>query len=55
MYGLQGDTYIGTVESRFFPGFSSSMLLEVLDLGKTQGQTEALRVFRQQIRARGER
>ena len=52
MYELNGDAYVSTDGSRFFPGLSCSMLLECLDLSKTQGQTEALKLFRQRIRAR---
>ena len=52
MYGLTRDTYVEAAESRFFPGLSCSMLLESLDLSKTHGQTAALALFRQRIRAR---
>ena len=51
MYELNGDAYVSTNGSRFFPGLSCSLLLECLDLSKTQGQTEALKLFRQRIRA----
>ena len=52
MYELKGDTYVGVDESRFLPGLSCSTLLEFLEVSKTQGQTEALRLFRQRVRAR---
>ena len=52
MYELSGDAYVETSASRFFPGVTCPMLIEFLELSKTQGQTEALKAFRQRIRAR---
>lgn len=52
MYGLKEGAYVGAAGSRFFPGFTSAMLLEFLELSKTQGQTESLKLFRQRLRAR---
>ena len=52
MFELNADGYVGADGSRFFPGFSCSMLLEFLDLSKTRGQTEALKLFRPRIHAR---
>ena len=52
MYRLTGDTYVETDASSFFRDLSSSMLTESLELSKTQSQTEALKAFRQRIRAR---
>ena len=52
MFALKGDTYLETDGSHFFAGFSCSMLRECLDMSKTHGQTEALRLFRQRIRTR---
>lgn len=51
MYALTGPTYAASSESRFFPGLTGELLAEFLDLSKAQGQTEALRVFVQRIRA----
>ena len=52
MYELNGDTYVEASASRFFPGVTCPMLTEFLELSNTQGQTEALKAFRQRIRAR---
>ena len=52
MYELNGDGYVGIDGSRFFPGLSCSLLLEFLELSTTMGQTEALKLIRQRIRAR---
>ncbi|PYS50033.1 MAG: hypothetical protein DMG13_22125 [Acidobacteria bacterium] len=50
MYQLEGDTYTETGASRFFPNLSCPMLANALELSKTQGHTQALRKFRQEIR-----
>jgi Uma2 family endonuclease len=52
IYELTGQTYVEAAGSRFFPGVDGQMLLESLALSKTRGQTEALKAFRQRIRAR---
>lgn len=52
MYELTGRTYVETAGSRFFPGLTCSMRLDSIELSKTAGQTEALKQFRQRIRAR---
>lgn len=51
MYELTGSTYVESGGSRFFPGLTCTVLLEFIDLSKTHGQTEALKTFRQRIRA----
>jgi Uma2 family endonuclease len=52
IYQLKGDAYVETDASSFFLNLSGSMLTESLDLSKAQSQTEALKLFRQRIRAR---
>jgi Uma2 family endonuclease len=51
IYRLAGGSYGETAESRSFPGLSTEIISEFLDLSKRQGQTKALAVFRQRLRA----
>jgi Uma2 family endonuclease len=52
MYQLTDDLlYVEIAESRFFPGLTGSILADSIELSKTKGQTDALKAFRQQIRA----
>ena len=51
MYELIGTTYTESTSSRSFPGLTCSLLLDFLELSKVHGQTEALKAFRQRIRA----
>ena len=44
--------YVEISESRFFPILTPSLLADSIELSKTAGQTDALKAFRQQIRAR---
>jgi hypothetical protein len=53
MYELADDKYVETGASGFFPKLTVSLLLEFLDLSKTQGQTSSLNAFRQRIRSSG--
>jgi Uma2 family endonuclease len=46
-YGLAGHAYQEIDQSRSLPGLKPAMVADVLEQGKTQGQTAALRVFRQ--------
>jgi Uma2 family endonuclease len=50
MYELTGTTYAVVGESRFFPGLTDTMLSELLEISKTEGQTAAIQ--RQRIRNR---
>ncbi len=52
IYELSGDRYVEAPSSHFFAELTGSMLAESLELSESQGQTEALKAFRQQIRAR---
>ena len=52
MFRLSGGSYVGADESHFFPRVTCSMLLEFLELNKTRGQTETLKLFRQRIQTR---
>ena len=53
MYELTQDhRYIEIAESRFFPALIASLVTDSIELSKTVGQTDALKAFRQQIRAR---
>jgi Uma2 family endonuclease len=45
-YQLAGNEYRETLQSRFVDGFTATMLAEVIEQSKTQGQTAALRAFR---------
>jgi Uma2 family endonuclease len=51
MYELTGSMYTECDASRFFPGLTRSLLLEFLELSKTQGQTLALEAFRARLRS----
>lgn len=51
-YELAGKSYREIDESRFLPGLKPPMLAAALDLSKTDGQTAALRTFRQVWEAR---
>jgi Uma2 family endonuclease len=50
IYALAGDTYEETASSRFFPGLTSLLIGESLELSKIRGHTHALKVLRQQLR-----
>ncbi len=52
MYELAGQTYVEVSSSRAFPGLDRQLLLESLELSRTQGQTLALNAFRQRVRGR---
>ena len=53
MYQLTQDLrYVEIAQSRFFPDLTASLLADSIELSKTAGQTDALKAFRQQIRAR---
>ena len=52
IFALTGESYVEVSSSHFFTGLTGSMLAESLELSKTQGQTEALKIFRQQIQGR---
>ena len=54
-YELAGDGYREMPESRFFAGLTPTALGAALERSKTEGQTVALRAFRQQWRASGAR
>lgn len=51
MYELAGQEYRESPGSRFLTGVTPLLLGETLELAKTKGQTEAIRVFRERIRA----
>lgn len=44
-------SYAESDASGFFPGLTCSMLQEFLEISKTRGQTETLKLFRQRIRS----
>lgn len=46
-YELTGDRYRSLFESPSFPGLTPAMLANALEQSKTEGQTAALRAFRQ--------
>ena len=50
MYILQNDSYARTDTSSFLIGLSASLLTEFLEIAKTQGQTQSLRLFRERVR-----
>ena len=52
MYELGTRAYSETAESRFFPGLTTQMITDFLDLAKDQGQTKAITAFRKRIRAK---
>jgi Uma2 family endonuclease len=54
-YELAGNAYDEIPESRFFPGLTPAALGAALEQSKTEGQTAALRAFRQQWRKSGSR
>jgi Uma2 family endonuclease len=47
---LQNESYISTDTSISLIGISASLLTEFLEISKTQGQTETLKLFRERIR-----
>src|SRR5213593_449658 len=51
MYRLDNESYVKTDTSIILVGLSASLLEQFLELSKTQGQTEALRSFRDRVRA----
>jgi Uma2 family endonuclease len=50
-YSLQEGAYISTETSTFLVGLSSATLTEFLRVGKAQGQTRALELFRHRLRS----
>jgi len=50
MYILQNDSYARTDTSSFLIALSASLLTEFLEIAKTQGQTQSLRLFRERVR-----
>jgi Uma2 family endonuclease len=48
-YELTDEAYAPISESRFLPGLTRTLLAEHIEICKTQGQTKALRIFRQRI------
>lgn len=51
-YELASAGYCEIVESRFFPQLTPAMLADALEQSKSEGQTAALRAFRQRLRSR---
>jgi hypothetical protein len=49
MCELAGQEYRECPASRFLAGVTPSLLVESIEIGKTQGQTEAIRRFRERI------
>jgi Uma2 family endonuclease len=49
MYILQNQSYVKADTSASLNGLSASLLTEFLEIGKTQGQTQTLRLFRERI------
>jgi Uma2 family endonuclease len=49
MYVLQNESYVKTASSASLIGLSASLVTEFLEISKTRGQTEALRLFRERI------
>jgi len=52
-FELSSGGYREIVESRFFPQLTPAMLTDALEQSKSEGQTTALRAFRQRLRSRG--
>ena len=50
MYELRDNTYMEIPVSRSFPSLTCALLAGSLELSKTQGHTQALKTFRQEIR-----
>jgi Uma2 family endonuclease len=51
MYELVGREYRESRGSLFLPGVTPLLLAMALEIGRTKGQTEAIRLFRERIRA----
>src|SRR5262249_35740778 len=49
-YELKGRKYMETHRSRAFPPLTPEVLLEFIDLSKTQGQKKALAAFREWLK-----
>ena len=50
MYQLGGRSYAEVLESTSFPGLTTRIVTEFLEVGKRQGQTKALKAFRRRLR-----
>ncbi len=55
MYKLAGQSYSQVAESPSLPGLTADMITDFLDDAKNEGQTQALKKFRKQLRPRKNR